>query len=144
MTAEQQKDAERLERYIIREGLASVMNDTKWREAIQVLNDIMGFNVRFRVKVIRGAEPSADYWDGSFPEHFMASSYKGVEWVEVKTLADLYEERPETGRYRTGKVVDYGDKLAKAFRDKSIPFYQTDGVIRIQGYTRFSQPAAEP
>ena len=144
MTAEQQKDAERLERYILREGLGSVMSDTKWREAIQVLKDIMGFNVRFRVKVVRGAEPSADYWDGSFPEHFMSPSYKGVEWLEVKTFADLYEERPETGRHRTEKVVDYGDKLAEAFREKSIPFHQTTGIIRIQGYTRFSQPAAEP
>ncbi len=102
LTPEQQKDEERLNRYISREGLASVMNDTKWREAIQVLQDVMGYSVRFRVKVVRGSEPPTDYWDGSFPEHFRAPSYKSVEWMEVNTLVRLWK----AGTY-TGEVDDY-------------------------------------
>ena len=115
------------------------MNKTKWREAIQVLKDVMTSGVRFRMKDVRGSEPRANYWGGSFPYH--VGNYKSIEWMEVNTFVSLYEEGPETGRYYTGKAVDYGDRLAEAFREKSIPFYQTVGVIRIQGYTRFSKPS---
>lgn len=140
MTPEQQKDAERLDRYIAREGLASVMNNTKWREAIQVLQEVMEYNVRFRVKEVRGSEPPANYWDGSFPYH--VGHYKSIEWLEINTVVGLYHDGLETGRYSTGKTYDSGEKLAEAFRVKGIPFYQANGVIRIQGYTRPSKPDA--
>jgi hypothetical protein len=140
MTSEQQKDDERLDRYIAREGLASVMNNTKWREAIQVLQDVMGYNVRFRVKCVRGSEPGADYWDGSFPYH--VPTYKAIEWMEINTIVGIYSDGPTTGRYCTGKVSDYGDRVGEALSSKSIPFYQSAGVIRLQGYTRPGNPAA--
>ena len=134
MTPEQQKDAERLARYIAREGLASVMNNTKWREAIQVLQDVMGYNVRFRVKCVRGAEPPADYWDGSFPYHIPL--YKAIEWMEINTIVGVYKDGAETGRYYTGETCDYTERVAEAMCAKSIPFCQADGIIRLQGYTR--------
>lgn len=137
MTPEQQKDSERLDRYIVREGLASVMNDTKWREAIQVLQAVMGYSVRFRVKVVRGAEPASGYWDGSFPYH--VPLYKAIEWMEINTLVGIYKDGLETGRYSTGKTYDYSEEVAEALNAKSIPFYQADGVIRLQGYTRSSK-----
>lgn len=135
MTPEQQKDAERLDRYIIREGLVSVMNHTKWREAIQVLQDVMGYSVRFRLKVVRGSEPPIDYWDGSFPNH-VGETYKGIEWMEVNTLVRLWE----AGAY-TGKVDDHSLRLAAALDAKNIPFHLAEGIIRIQGYTRPGKPA---
>jgi len=139
MTSEQQKDAERLDCYIAREGLASVMNNTKWREAIQVLQDVMGYNVRFRVKEVRGSEPPTDYWDGSFPYH--VPTYKAIEWMEINTIVGLYKDGLETGRYFTGQTCDYGKQVAAALSSKSVPFYQSDGIIRLQGYIRPGQPA---
>ena len=116
------------------------MNNTKWREAIQVLQDVMGYNVRFRVKCVRGAEPSADYWDGSFPYHI--PPYKTIEWIEINTIVGVYKGESETGRYYTGKTYDYAETVAEALSAKNIPFYQTDGVIQLQGYTRPGKPAA--
>ena len=137
MTIEQQKDAERLDRYIVREGLASVMNNTKWREAIQVLRDVMGYP-QFRVKDVRGSEPSAGYWDRSFPYH--VPPYKTIEWMEINMVVGVYKDGSETGRYYTGQHHDYGNQVAEAFNFKGIPFYRSDGVIRLQGYTRPSKP----
>ncbi len=137
MTPEQQKDSERLDRYIVREGLASVMNDTKWREAIQVLQDVMGYRVQFRLKDVRGSEPAPSYWDRDFPHH--VGRYKAIEWLEINTVVEIYKDRLEGGRYNTGKTYDYSEEVAEALNAKSIPFYQTDGVIRLQGYTRSSK-----
>lgn len=126
MTTEQQKNAERLDRYIVREGLASVMNNTKWREAIQVLQDVMGYP-RFRVKNVRGSEPPAGYWDGSFPYH--VPPYKTIEWMEINMIVGVYKDGPETGRYCTGQLHDNGNQVAEAFNSKGIPFYRSDGII---------------
>ena len=117
MTLEQQKDTERLDRYIIREGLASVMNQTKWCEAIKTMSEVSGYP-RFRVKCVRDREPSPERWEGSFPHH-VPYPYKVIEWLEV----------------------DYTEELSEAFGKASIPFIRIGDVIRIQGYTRPSQPA---
>lgn len=117
MTAEQQKDDERRERYIIREGLASVMNDTKWREAIAILKDVCGGKVKFQVKCIQDTEPPADYWDGSFPYH-IPGSYKTIEWLKVRV--------PNT------------EDLITALTLASIPFDRIGDIVQLKGYTRFS------
>ena len=119
MTPEQQKDAERLERHIVREGLSSVMNDIKWREARAVLKDVGGFGVKFRVKCVRDNEPPAHHWEGSFPYH-SPGQYKVIEWLELETTDNR--------------------AVAEAFRAKNIPFYRSDSIITIQGYTRAGQP----
>ena len=129
MTPEQLKDVERFERYIMREGLASRMNDTKWREAIQVLQDVMDRGLQFRLKDLRGSEPSADYWDRSFPNH--VPPYKAIEWFEANPIVKLHD-----GQSYTGESVDYTEALTQAFREKGIPFEMSAGVLRIQAYTR--------
>jgi len=116
MTPDQQKDAERHDRYIVREGLMSVMNDTKWREAIEVLSRVVGYP-KFRVKCIRDEEPPENFWDGSFPHH--VPPYKTIGWLEVV----------------------YMEELAQAFGSAGIPFIHSGDVIRIRGYTRPPEPA---
>jgi len=117
MTAEQQKDDERRDRYIIREGLASVMNDTKWREVIAILKDVCCGSVKFQVKCIRDKEPPADHWDGSFPYH-VPGPYKTIEWLKVRV--------PNT------------EDLIIALTRASIPFDRIGDTIQLKGYTRFS------
>ena len=54
MTDEQRKDYQRTKRYIEREQLSPIMNDTKWRKPIDAFGSIPGFRVSwFRVKCIR-------------------------------------------------------------------------------------------
>ena len=129
MTPEQQKDAERLERYIAREGLSSVMNDSKWREAIEVIGQVKGY-VRFRVKCVRDPEPRPDRWESSFPYH-VPRPYKVIEWLEIDPIEEKFRGQllsPET-RDRTEALID-------ALRSHSIPFIHENARIRIQGYTR--------
>ncbi len=129
MTADQQQAHERLARYISREGLVSVMNETKWQEAILALRGAIG-SVRFRVKEVRGSEPPTDRWESSFPEH-LPHPYKHIEWLEVDPVVRL-----PRGALLAPAIHDYTQAAGEALRRSSVPFHLTGGIIRLQGYLR--------
>ena len=133
MTPRQQEDAERLDHYMLHEGLISLMNDTKWREARSIIEDIFDSNLRFRTKDVRGAEPPPSGWWGWDFEHHMPRTYNWVEWMEINPVVRLYQQEA---------AQDYTEAVTKAFRAKNIPFYLVGPVIRIQGYVRTGNPVA--
>ena len=127
-TEEQHKDAERLRRYIQREQLVSVMNDTKWRELQALMADEATFSPRWRVKCVRDSEPSG--WDTDWCNH-LPYPFKNIEWVDIDPV---HTERvghivPDRREDRTGEI----ERLLEA---KSIPYDHVDGCIRVQGYLR--------
>ena len=136
MTAEQQKAQERLTRYISRESLVSVMNDTKWQEAIQAFRGAISGNVRFRVKELRGGEPPADRWESGFPEH-LPHPYKHIEWLEVDPVVRL-----PRGALLAPAIHDCTQAVEEALRRSSVPFHLTGGIIRLHGYLRPARPPA--
>ncbi len=130
MTPEQEKDNDRLRQYIEREQLYPVMNNTKWRKSIDALLSIEGFAVHFRVKCLRSAEPSIDYWDGGFPEH-IPYPFKVIEWLDIDPLMKIHR-----GKLVAPEIRDFTVKAMQALSSKNIPFVQIGKVIRINGYTR--------
>ena len=130
MTPEQRQDAERLRRYIEREQLGLVMNATKWREAVQALQAIPGFVVRFRVKTVRGPEPPAGHWEGGFPWH-LPQPYAHIEWLDINPVV----QRPR-GVLVPDEVMDFTEQVTRALRVVNVPFVQQGQIIRIQGYVR--------
>ena len=138
MTPDQQKDAERLDRYIAHERLSSVMNEAKWREAMSAVQEVMGHEagfLRFRVKCVRDSKP---YWgdcEGIFP-HFIPRPYKTIEWLDINPVAGACSE--EGGH----ESHDFTEALIEAFQAKSIPLHHNGTMLRLQGYTRSAPPAA--
>lgn len=131
MTPEQEKDAVRLRRYIEREQLYPVMNNTKWREAIEVLVAIKDFQIRFRVKCLRDADdPPINHWDGSFPYH-IPRLFKGVEWLDIDPLMKIHR-----GQLVAPEIRDFTAAVIQALNSKNVPFVQMGEVVRIYGYTR--------
>lgn len=114
MTPEQSKDAERLARYIVREGLSSRMNDTKWRETLGALRGALGSGVEFRVKDVRWPAPSG--WDRDFP--YSVPHFEAIEWLDVRVSGDE------------------ADAVAAALGVRNVPFLREPDRIRIEGYTR--------
>jgi hypothetical protein len=133
-TPEQQKDVQRLARYIEREQLVSLINDTKWREAIQAIQTVAGYVPRFRVKDLRGPEPSDNAWDGSFPYH-VPRPFNVIEWLELEPRVRILR-----GQLVAAQVTDYTEALIAALRAISVPFEQRGPYIRIWGYSRPSEP----
>jgi len=68
-TEDQIKDADRLQRYIEREQLVSVMNNTKWHELRALMLEEASFSPRYRVKCLRTTDDRAYCWDGDWYHH---------------------------------------------------------------------------
>ena len=133
-TLEQQKAAQRLARYIEREQIVGLMNDTKWREVIHAIQAIAGYVPQFRVKDLLGPEPADDAWDGSFPHH-VPRPFKIIEWLEFEPVV-----RIPRGQLVAPEATDYTEALMAALRSVSVPFEQRGPYIRIWGYSRPSKP----
>jgi hypothetical protein len=136
-TAEQREQHARFWRYIAREDLRRIMNDTKWREALQVLRSLPpDFPVWFRTKEVMGPETRG--WESVFPWHF-PSPYAFIEWADFRTVVTTRED----GGMKV-VVDDRTDDILGGFRSHNVPFtFSRDapnmfvgGVVRIWGYLR--------
>ena len=127
MTAEQLKAAERLERYIQREQLVSVMNDTKWRELQSAMVGVRPAQPRYRVKPVQSSEPSG--WERDWATHL--GLFESIEWVDVDPI-----HRERRGRLVTDLEHDMTDQVADLLGERSIPYELHPDYIRIHGYRR--------
>ncbi|MFC1609731.1 DUF6678 family protein [Myxococcota bacterium] len=127
MTEEQNRDAGRLQRYIEREQLVSVMNDTKWRELQVVITEELSFRPRYRVKCLRGADDF--YWDTDWHTHL--PTFKEIEWLEIDPIC-----KERQGRLVPDIATDKSAELESLLQSVSIPFERRDGLIRVYGYHR--------
>jgi len=133
MSPEQQKDNDRLDRYISSEFLAPIMNDTKWNEAILALQSIEGYYVQFRVRCLRDVGAEICHWDLSFPYH-LPSPLKTIEWLDINPIVSQ----------RIGALVsptsnDFRVEICASLSRSSIPYEELAGIIRIRGYKRLAK-----
>ena len=102
-------------RYAEREGMTSAMNATKWREVADAMRRMRGGPPRFRVKDIKGPEPSEN-WDREWYYHPLP--WETVEWLEI--LPDPGQE----------------PHVVAALRSLDVPFVLEAGHLRIYGWLR--------
>ena len=114
------QDVERTRRYVEREGLVGVLNDTKWEELIQAMR-ALAFGPRYRPKHVRAKGP-AD-WDGEWYYHLRPFSC--VEWVDIDPL-DRDHSPP----------IDHTAEVEAALRRIHVPFSREGQYLRVWGYTR--------
>jgi len=129
MTEEQDKDELRFRHYLERKNLASLMNDTKWRELIAAIQSIDGYPPRFRVKCVRDREPDADRWDLSFPFH--VPRFREIEWLEFDPLVQT-----RSGAITSGPGEDFGQRIESRLAHANVPFQRVGNAIRVVGYAR--------
>jgi hypothetical protein len=130
MTQNRIEDQSRLQRYIEREQLRALMNDTKWEEAVQALMGIDGFFCQFRVKSVRDPEPAPGHWEGSFPWH-LPHPYANIEWLEIDPIVRLHR-----GHLVAAETVDYTGQIIQALQSIGVSVELEGHAIRILGYLR--------
>lgn len=83
-TADDAKRHQRLKRYIAREGLTCIMNDTRWRRLLDALldSDHLRCALDYRRKDVQEETPDLTIWDGD--EHHMFGGWKSIEWLDVR------------------------------------------------------------
>lgn len=129
-TDEQKKDWLRTQRYIERQQLRSVMNDTKWSEAIEALGAIPKFRIHFRAKTLREEAPRPGHWESSFPWH-VPTPFAYIEWLEIDPIERIYR-----GALVDDVVIDRANEIMQALHAVHVPFSREGTTIRIWGYTR--------
>ena len=119
-------DITKLKKQIEREGLVSLMNDTRWR---QLIDDLLAAKLfpKFRVKVVGESQPAAD-WELSFPHH-LPQQYLCIEWLE---LSAAFSHR--RGKLVPDEIIDRSEELEQILRQTRVPFTMQDNVYRVWGH----------
>ena len=126
MGANQMEDVDRTRRHVEREGLCSLMNDTKWEELVEAMRSVPGFNPRFSQKHVRSSEPAN--WDGEWFYHLRPFSV--VEWVDI----DPFDRS-------CNPPTDHTTEIEETLRKILVPFSREGAMLRIWGYVR---PGSSP
>jgi hypothetical protein len=108
----------KVRRLMERNGLCSVMNDTKWREVCLGMYALEP-RPRFRTRDLLSPPGYVSAWDREWYYH--PRPYLTIEWMEVEPVEGA----------NVGPVVD-------VLRRVGAPFERTDGGVRVYGYTRAS------
>ena len=74
-TEDQRKDRERLESYIKRESLCSIMNNTKWEKLRNLMLNECERKPAWRVKCLRDKREAEPQWDGDWYYHLPEYKY---------------------------------------------------------------------
>jgi len=127
-TEEQKKDAERLARYIEREGLVCVMNDTKWQRLFDALQPIQGW-LDFRRKDVRGNERESESWCSDL--YMMLGNWSSIEWLDIRAQRSI-----PRGALLQPRIEDSTPLLIQSVRRAGVRFSQHEHCIRIWGYLR--------
>ncbi len=127
-TEDQKKDRERLENYIRREQLVSIMNNTKWAELRELMLSL-DKKPRYRVQCSNADSIHSEAWDRDWYYHL--PPYKAIEWLGIDPI--ITERR---GHLLPDKLTNQLDAIVGKLSNKSIPYSMDNSRIRVWGYKR--------
>lgn len=122
----------RVKKEVERRGLASVMNNTKWREFCNAMNEELPFPPAYHRKDVLDADytPLAedvwylgDYVEGIHP-------FYSIEWIEVRPRRVV-----SLGRLVKGMVESIEKPFVAVLQKYNIPYKVKNGSYFIYGYS---------
>ena len=126
-TEEQRKDSERLERYIVRESLISILNNTKWDKFVSLMLAESDRKPAWRVRCLRDQRTCEPQWDRDWNYHL--PPYKYIEWLEIYPITT---ER--LGYLLDDKTTVNTQYFVELLKENNIPFSIEGESLRIWGY----------
>lgn len=118
-----------LTKYIHANQLASVMNNTKWRELADAMTSNLDFEPQVRVRYLLDER---------------TYGFSHLDWGSVRSRENRYIEwmdldpirHDHVGRLVSDLEMDFTLWLKQALQKHSIPFSEDNGIFRIYGYLR--------
>ena len=123
----------KLQKLIQQECSVSILNDTKWKRAIEVLRN---FPVKFRIK--RLSVSNVSQWNTGFcsvPDNYVELASIGpilaleIEYLEVDTI-----ERKYRGKFVDSEIIFHTEEIEESLLSLKVPYIKDDAIIRIQGH----------
>jgi len=143
------KQREKLFQIIEQQGIISLMNDTKWRQTLNALEEIqteyrecrgLSLNLKFRVKsLLESTACDWGNWISQPVESYVESGgflgiFLEIEWLEI----DLCVTQPTI--YPVDITRNYSAKLEKLLRSLHVPFTTDGSTFRILGHMQPTTP----
>lgn len=131
-TEEQTKDRHRMARYIAREELVSVMNQTKWERLQALMQQESYRRPPWRAYCLRDAEDLEPEWD--YDWHYHLPPFKSIVWLEINPI-----QKERRGQLLPDKLTDNTDYLTDLLKTHHIPFSIEGQSLRVWGYLKPGQ-----
>jgi hypothetical protein len=126
----------RIRRILGEQGLASFMNDTKWRALCESIHQLP-FRPAYQVKVL-GMEPEPDLQYAPEHEHNWATDPESmlglhIEWMKIAPRLKIVIQRGHL-LDPVIRIVDVTSELIALFKKLRLPFVEQDGFIILYGH----------
>lgn len=137
-----EKYKKKINTIIMQKGLCSMMNNTKWKELKNGVNELP-FLPPFIIKSIDEEETSYHQFDkdvyytgdwGLYLDNYLggdiyATPFYAVEWIKIRPR--LLKHR---GGLVTPEIIDETDEFLSVLKKSNIPFEDQNGTYIIYGY----------
>jgi len=127
--------SEKIAEIIEKRQLTSYMNDTKWKEFLQLMTEEMSMKIPYAFHTLFDLDnTNDDFYDTCYcQECFNNYHFKSLEWVRVQTK---FVERKHRGRLIDDEesFFDLEDEFIEKIKKYSIPYEAENGIYTIYGY----------
>ena len=118
----------KLIRYIERENISSVLNNTKWERLFKEFQKIE-FALDFQRKDLDEAEPNPDYWDSDL--YHVMGGWEKIEWLNIRAFVS----HPR-GAFVKPEIENNTPLLKVALRQSGVPYCMHNDGVRVWSYLR--------
>lgn len=121
---------DKLTEFIFANQLSSVMNRTKWKELAREMTSNPEFNPEVRIKYIDDELTGYSFYHLDW-EWVKFGDARIIEWMEIDSSRRVY-----VGRLVNKSTSDFSAWVRQSLQKHSIPFDETEGIFRINGYLK--------
>ena len=125
---------EKLTKYIYKNGYSALLNNTKWKEIVTVLENIEKYNPRVYIKYIYETEIGnknkishhSVWWS-----EVECEGFEYIEYLEINPIKEIY-----IGRLVESRKEDFSKIIQNGLDKYTIPYENDNGIFKIYGYRK--------
>lgn len=121
----------KLTKYIYENGYSSFLNNTKWKEIVNVLENIENYNPRIYLKYVLETEIEQKKYHPVWWSEIECEGFEYIEYLEINPTKETY-----IGRLVDKKKEDFTKIIQSGLDKYTIPYENDNGIFKIYGYRK--------